>query len=141
MSKIMDELILIFSLKILSGSSLHFMGIRVFIIGYVRNVKRHFSTKQCVLATHSLLGWVTSLSRKITTRPDCPFFSCNVLVVVTLRLPACFTRVAFWWVANRESLAKSSCKNLFECSHTWILHTRSHITLTWFPPKYRISNC
>ena len=56
MSKIMDELILIFSLKILSGSSLHFMGIRVFIVGYVRNVKSNFSTKKGVLATHSRLG-------------------------------------------------------------------------------------
>ena len=45
MSKIVDESILVFSLKILSGSSLHFVGIRVSIIGYVRNVKSHFSTK------------------------------------------------------------------------------------------------
>ena len=32
------------------------MGIRVFIVGYVKNVKSHFSVKQDVLATHSLLG-------------------------------------------------------------------------------------
>ena len=44
MSKIVDESILVFSLKILSGSSLHFVGIRVFILEYVRNVKSHFST-------------------------------------------------------------------------------------------------
>ena len=46
--KIVDESILlfpkVFSLKILSGNSLHFVDIRVFIVGYVRNVKSHFST-------------------------------------------------------------------------------------------------
>ena len=66
MSKIVDELILIFSLKILSGSSLHFVGIRVFIVGYVRNVKSNFSTKKGVLATHSRLA--TGMSREIKLR-------------------------------------------------------------------------
>ena len=74
---IMDELILFFSrvffLKILSRSFLNFMGVRVFIIGYVRNMKSHFSTKQKVLATHSRLGQVASFSREITNWPDCPF--------------------------------------------------------------------
>ena len=51
MSKIVDESILVFSLKILSGSSLHFVGIRVFIVVYVRNVKSQFSSKQGMLAT------------------------------------------------------------------------------------------
>ena len=55
-SKIVDESILVFfrvSLKILSGSSLHFVGIRVFIVGYVRNVKSHFSIKQSILVNQS----------------------------------------------------------------------------------------
>ena len=42
MSKIIDESILVFSLKILSGSFLHFVGITVFIVGYMRNVNSHF---------------------------------------------------------------------------------------------------
>ena len=45
MIKIVDESILFFSLKILSGSSLYFVGIRVFIVVYVRNVKSQFSSK------------------------------------------------------------------------------------------------
>ena len=44
------------SLKILSKSSLHSVGRRVFIIGYVRNVESHFSAKQGILATHSRVG-------------------------------------------------------------------------------------
>ena len=49
MSKIVDESILVFSRVSLSKlsleSTLHFVGIRVFIVGYVRNVKRHFFCK------------------------------------------------------------------------------------------------
>ena len=56
MFKIMDESILFFSLKIIFGSFLHFMGIRVFIVGYVRNVKSHFSAKQVILAAHLRVG-------------------------------------------------------------------------------------
>ena len=40
-----------FSLGFLSGNSLHFVGIRVFIVVYVRNVKIQFSSKQGILAT------------------------------------------------------------------------------------------
>ena len=51
MSKIVDESILVFSLKMLSGSPLHFVGIRVFIVGYMRNVKIHFFIEKGILAT------------------------------------------------------------------------------------------
>ena len=40
-----------FSLKILSGSSLHFVGIRVFIVEYVWNAKSQVSNKQSVHGT------------------------------------------------------------------------------------------
>ena len=47
MSKIVDESILVFSKvsfsKFSLENSLHFVGIRVFIVEYVRNVKSHFS--------------------------------------------------------------------------------------------------
>ena len=77
-NKIVDGSILfffrVFSLKILYRSSLHFVGIRVFIVGYVRNVKIHFSAKHGVLATHSQLGQVASSSCTIIDRPNCHFF-------------------------------------------------------------------
>ena len=69
------------------------------------------------------------------------FLSYSALVVVTLQLPTCFTCVALWWVISHESLMSSSHENAFDCTHTWILHILSHITLTWFPPKYKVSNC
>ena len=49
--KIVDESILFFSLKIPSENSLHFVGIRVFIVGCMRNVKGQVSNKQGILAT------------------------------------------------------------------------------------------
>ena len=53
MSKIVDDSILVFSLKILSRNSLYLVGIRAFIVVYVRNAKSQFSSKQGILATQS----------------------------------------------------------------------------------------
>ena len=57
MMKIVDESILFFSRVSLSKfsleNSLHFVGIRVFIVVYVRNAKSQFSSKQGILATQS----------------------------------------------------------------------------------------
>ena len=91
---------------------------------YMRNVKSHFSTKQGVLATHSQLGQVASSSRVITNWPNCHFLSCSAPAVVTHHHPLCFTRVAFWRVISRKSLASSSRENALEYTHTWILHTQ-----------------
>ena len=49
--KIVDESILFFSLKIFSESSLNFVGIKVYIVGYVWNVNSQFYNKQSGLAT------------------------------------------------------------------------------------------
>ena len=57
---------------------------------------------------------------------------------MTLQLPACFTHVAFWRVASRESLARSSRENppmhthlsFFTLSHTQPLHN-SYLN-TWY---------
>ena len=69
------------------------------------------------------------------------FLSSNAPTLVTLQLLTCFTHMAFWRVISIESLTSSSRENALECAHTWILHTLSHTTLTWFPPKYKVSNC
>ena len=56
MFKIVDESILVFprvSLSKFSLEALYFMGIMIFIVEYVRNVKSHFFEKQGILATQS----------------------------------------------------------------------------------------
>ena len=80
------------------------MGIRVFIVGYVRNVKRHFSAKQGVLVTHSRRGWVASLSREIIDRPDCPFYP----VVLQLSWPFSFLHASHVWHFGESTVASHS---------------------------------
>ena len=105
------------------------MGIRVFIVGYVRNVKSRFFAKQGVLATHLRLGQVASSSRVITNWPEFPFLSCSAPAVMTLQLPSCFTRVAFWRVISRKLIASFNCENALECTHTLEFFTLLHTQL------------
>ena len=101
----------------------------------------NFCKTGCSSDSLSRLGQVTSSSREITDWPGGPFLSYNALVVMTLQLPTCFTRVAFWRAISHKPLVRSSRENALECTHTLILHTLSHTTFTWFLPKYRVSNC
>ena len=81
------------------------------------------------------------MSRELIDRPDYQFLSYSAPTIVTLQFLACFTRVAFWQGASRESLVRSSCENPLN-PHTLEFFTLfSHTTLTLFLPKYRVSNC
>ena len=123
MSKIVDESILVFSLKILSRSSLHFVGIRVFIVGYMRNVKSHFFCK----TGHSGNSLMTGMSCELTAMPNCPFLSCSVPTIVTLQIPTYFTCVVFWQVASR----------ILHTSHVWHFGESLVAThLNWSSPNY-----
>ena len=82
-----------------------------------------------VIFLHNKAFWRLSLasgiSHKFESRDNCLvklyFLSCSTPAVVTLQFPACFTRVAFWWVANRESVAR-----LLWMHTTWVFFTLSH---------------
>ena len=76
--KIVDESIFFFFRvsfsKILSRNSLHFVDIRVFIVGCVWNAKSQVSNKQgCSGDSASRLERVTSLSRELTALLDWKF--------------------------------------------------------------------
>ena len=70
------------------------------------------------------------------------FLSCNALTIMTLQLPACFTHVAFWRVASRKSLVRSSRENppmhthlnFFTLSNTQPLHY-SHLNIRYLIAK------
>ena len=89
---------------------------------------------------------VSGISCEFKLRVNCQaklsiFFFYSAPTVVTFQFPACFTRVAFWQVASCESIARSNRENPLN-AHTLEFFTLfSHITLTLFPPKYRVSNC
>ena len=115
-----------FSLKILSKSSLHFVGIRVFIVGYMRNVKGQFSSNrafwQLDLATGTSCefeSWANFLARL-------EVLSYSVPAVVTLQLSLHASHVCH---SSDFPIARSSCEALLECTH---LKLSSH-SLTHYP--------
>ena len=61
------------------------------------------------------------------------FLSCSALVGMTLQLLACLAHVQH----PRDPIASSS----FFAQSWAFLHTLSLTTLTWIPPKYRVTNC
>ena len=89
--KIVDESILFFSRVSLSKfslkNSLHFMGIRVFIVGCMRNMKSQFSSNRAFYR----LDLATGTSLEFESRANClarlKVLSCSALAVITLQLP------------------------------------------------------
>ena len=140
MYKIVDELIFLFwgfSLKILFGSSLHVVNIRIFIVGYEKECEKSFFYKIGGfgewLATRMSHKFQSPTNRKVRLY----FFSYSDPVVMTLQLPACFTHVTLLASQLRVPVVRMLLN-----AHTWsIFHTLSHITLILFPLKYRVSNC
>ena len=121
--KIVDESILFFSLKILSRSSLHFVGIRVFIVMYVRNVKSQFSSKQDILATQPR-GWNESRANGLTRLE---ILSCSATAGITLHFPCmlhmCVTFGDLPIVrSNREALLEYILLSFSSHSHTHYLY-------------------
>ena len=116
------------------------MSIRIFIAGYVNNVKSIFLQNRAfwrlILATgmsHEFESWDNCQTRLY-------FLSCSAPTIMFLQFSAYFTHVAFWRVASYESLARSNHKNPLNAHTLEFLHTLSHTTLTLFSPKYRVSN-
>ena len=120
--KIVDESILFFSLKILSRSSLHFVGIRIFIVGCVWNVKSQVSNKHDVLATrpHDWNELRANYLAKLKV------LSCSATADVTLQLPCMLHMYATF---GDLPIAKSSHEALLECT---LLSFSSH-SLTHYP--------
>ena len=87
----------------LSGSSLHFVGIRVFYSSVCEKCEKSVLIQIGHSGDLALwLEWFVSLSCELTTWLDCIFLSNSAPAVVTLQFPACFTRVPLWRLASRE---------------------------------------
>ena len=121
MYKIVDELILlisrVFSLKILSGSSLHFVGIKVFIVGYEMECEKSVSTKQGVLVSHFAIGMSHKFQSLVNRKARLYFLSYSDPTVLTLQLPACSTRVLD---SGKSPLASQSQDPITSCL---LMHT------------------
>ena len=84
----------------------------------------------------SWLDWVASPSSELIEWPVWTF--CPIVLQLARRFSffACFTSVHLLRLASREP-AVSSC---FTAQSWAFLHTFSHTTLTWFPPKHKVTN-
>ena len=88
------------------------------------------------------LGLVTWLSREFKPRAKkiakLDFLSCSSPVGMTVHLLCMLHLCASSGGLPVVSLVASHCY----FAQIWtFLHTLSHITLTWFPPEYRVTNC
>ena len=128
--KIVDESILFFSRVSLSKfsleNSLHFVGIRVFIVRCMRNVKSQLQPNKAFWR----LELVTGTSSEFESRANCltklEVLSCNAIVGVTLQLPLHASNVCH---SSNLPAARSSRETLLNCTLLRFLHTLSHTTL------------
>ena len=126
-----------FSLNILSGSSLHFVGMR--------------STYTCVCLEceetffQNKVGWrlglATWLSCEFKPRTNwmanLDFLSCSALAGMMLQLLR-----MLGMCATSSGLQAASYPQVPITLHKLEqFFTLSHTTLTWYPPKYRVTNC
>ena len=137
----MDESILLFSRVYLSKFSLetlHFMGIRVFIVGYVKECEKSFFCK-----TGGFGEWLTTRMSREFQSPNnrmakLNFLFCSDPAIMTLQLPECSTRDIFGEspLASQSRDPVTRCSliahtgQIFTLSHTQPLHN-SHLN-TWF---------
>ena len=126
--KIVDESILFFSRvslsKILSRSFLHFVGIKVFIIGCIRNTKGQFSSNKALwrleLATEMRLEF--ELLANCLARLE--VLSCSAIVGVTLQLSYMLHTCATF---GDSPIVRSSREALFKCTLlSFSLHFLTH---------------
>ena len=115
-----------FSLQILSSSSQHFLGIRVFIIVCMRNAKSQFQLNRAFWR-FKLATWT---SHEFESRANClarlEVLSCSAPAVMTLQLPCMLHTCATF---GNLPVARSSHETLLECTH---LEFSSH-SLTHYP--------
>ena len=141
----MDESIL-FSLGFLSQNSLWKLSLNrgykgIYIVGWEGMWNVSFSQTGCSSDLILWLGWVVSSSREQMAWPAWDFFP------VVQQLAWLFSFWHAWHVCinlaacSLEPPARSSHESLLHCIVWAFLHTLSHTTLTWFPPKYRVTNC
>ena len=92
------------------------------------------------------LGLATWLSREFKPQTNwmgsLDFLSCSAPTGMALQLlrmlGMCATSGSLQATSYLRNLVVSPCY----FAQTWaFLHTLSHTTLTWFPPKYRVTNC
>ena len=136
-----------FSLRFLSQNSLWklsiFRGYKgLYIVGWERNAKSQFFPNRVVWR----LGLATGLSREFKSRANglssLGLLSCSATASMTLQLPCMLRTCVSFGSLPVTSQPRVPTASLCILAQSWaFLHTLSLTTLTWFPPKYRVTNC
>ena len=128
--KIVDELILFFSRVSLSKfsleNSLHFVGIRVFIIGCVWNVKSQLQPNRVFWQLGLAIGTSHEFEFRDNYLARLEVLSCSATASMTLQLPCMLHTCATF---DDLPVARSSCNAFLECT---LLSFSSH-SLTHYP--------
>ena len=90
----------------------------------------------------SQLDWFMSSSRELTEWPVWTFLSCSATVGMTVQLLCIFHLCTSSSGLQAASHSKDLVASPYFTTQAWaFLHTLSHTTLTWVPPKHRVTNC
>ena len=101
-----------------------------------RNVKSQFLPNRVFWRLDLAIG----LSREF--KPRANGLASLGLAGPTLQLLACLARVQHSGGLQAASHPRDPATSPCFFAQSWaILHTLLHTTLTWFPPKYRLTNC
>ena len=144
--KITDESILFFSRVSLSIFSLEALNISwvwgVFILEWEWNAKSQVFQNKASWR----LGLTTWLSHEFKLRANriarLDFLSCSASTGLTVHLLCMLHSCASSGDLLAASQPRVPVATPCYFAQTWtFLHTLSHTTITWFPPKYRVTNC
>ena len=135
-----------FSLGFLSQYSLWklsiFRGYKEYLYWGENGMRRvRFFKTELAGGLDSWLDWVASSSYEVTERPVCTF--CPVVLQLAWRFKFWHAWHVFniWRLAAASHLRDPVASPCFFALSWVFLHTLSLTTLTWIPPKYRVTNC
>ena len=123
MYKIVDESILFFSRVFLSKFSLeplHFVCIRVFIVGYEMECEKLVFNKTGCIRKSLVTRMSCEFQSPVNRMTKLYFLSCSDPTVLALQLPACFTYVQHFGKLPLASQSRvtSCCTHLIKSSHS-----------------------
>ena len=114
----------------------------LYIVGWERNTKSQFFSNRVVW----WLGLATGLSHKFKLQANSlaslGLLSCSATAGMTLQLLCMLHTCARFGGLPVASHMQVSAASLCIIAQSWaFLHTLLLTTLTWFPPKYKVTNC
>ena len=117
-------------------------GYKGYLYLYVFGMRRvSFSKIELASGLASWLDWAASSNREVTKRLDWTF--CPIVLQLAWRFSfsACLARVQLLAACKPRATREIQSRVFASLDHLEHFFTLSHTTLTWFPPKYRITNC